>query len=883
MSDSIKNKKASTELEVAKEQPAVVNVRDQEIVQELTKSYIDYAMSVIVARALPDVRDGLKPVQRRILYSMFETGNKPGTAFRKVAKIVGEIMGNYHPHGSAAIEDAMVRLAQSWNVRYMLVEGQGNFGNMDGYKHAAARYIEARLHKNSELLLSEIDKNTVDFTPNYDTTSKEPVVLPAIVPNLILNGGEGIAVGMATKVPPHNLGEVIDSMVAIVSQGVSRFTDENKNTINYENDLRRVEQLVDLPTNRFPIFDSEVEIKEILKYIKGPDFPTGGEIFDSSEISEVYLTGRGRILMRGISEIEEGKNGRYQIVITELPYQTSREKLIAKIAELVNNDKIKGISDIKNLSNREGTRIVVELKRDAKPKTIQNQLYKYTELQKAFNANMLALVDGEPQLLNIKQILIHFINYRQQVVIRQHEFELAKRREREHILEGLLIAIDNIDEVINTIRKSKDTETARTALMDKFNLTTIQAEAILDMQLRKLAALERQKLENEYAQIQKEIKEILNLLSDPNVSLKYILDQWQQVREKYADKRLTRINNGKADEINEEDLIAKEEVFVTISEQGYIKRLKNNVYQTQSRGGVGKKAMTTKEDDSVRHVFSCNTHDEILFFTNKGRVFVLRVYEVPEYSSRAAKGVPAINLVNLEQGELITSVLTRSSQGHIIDEDVAQEGENKSEKNGANYKYLFMATRYGVVKKTELSEFANVRSNGLIAIRLDDGDELIWVKPTTGENTLMLITRQAKSIHFHEKDVRETGRATRGVRGINLRKDDTVISMDVLRNLEDLLLTVSENGFGKVTQLSQFTLQRRGGSGIFAAQISKKTGNLVSARVLDHPNRELLIVSANGQAVRIPTNQLPNRNRQTMGVTLMRVKDGDHVAAIAVV
>jgi len=587
--------------------------------------------------------------------------------------------------------------------------------------------------------------------------------------------------------------------------------------------------------------------------------------------------------MRGITSIEESKGGKFQIIITELPYQVNKQRLIAKIAELVKDGKIGGISDIKDLSNREGIRVVIELKRDAKPKAVQNQLYKFTELQKTFSANMLALVDGEPHLLNIKQILLNFVGHRQVVVMRRNEYDLAKKREREHILEGLTIALDNLDEVINTIRKSADADVAKQALIDKFSLSEIQSQAILDMQLRRLAALERKKIEEEYKEIQKAIKEILTLLNSPEKVLSVIAEELKELKTRYNDKRRTKVHKGKAGEISEEDLVAKEDVIVTVSEQGYIKRIKDNTYETQGRGGVGKKAMTTKEDDAVRHVFSCNTHDEVMFFTNQGRVFVLRVYEIPEYSTRAAKGVPIINLINITQGELVTSVLTRRADGTIIDEDVTQEHEQKTEGKGKSYKFLFMATRKGIVKKTELQDFNNIRSSGLIAIKLNEGDELIWVKPTTGDSTLMLITELAKSIHFHESDVRETGRATMGVRGINLKSTDAVIAMDVIRKTEDFLLTISVNGYGKITMLDQFPLQKRGGTGVFAARVNSKTGNLAAARVLDHPHLELLIMSANGQAVRVPTEELPEHNRQTAGVRMMKLKDEDYVAAIAII
>lgn len=856
-------------------------IQNQSIVEELRRSYIDYAMSVIVARALPDARDGLKPVQRRILYAMDKMGINYNSQYKKVARIVGDVMGKYHPHGDAAVADALVRMGQEWNMRYMLIDGQGNFGSIDGDPHAAMRYIEARLHKHAAEMLQDMDKRTIDFAPNFDGSEIEPLVLPSVLPNLLVNGGEGIAVGMATKIPPHNLSEVIDALQETLRHGNSLLP-EGVVALDYNTAIRKETDLDSLTKERFPKFSSEVEIAQLLKHIKGPDFPTAGDIFDSKEIAAVYETGRGRILMRGKTQIEENKGGKFQVVITELPYQVNKQRLIAKIAELVKDNKITGISDIKDLSNRQGIRIVIELKRDAKPKAVENMLYKYTELQKAFNANILALVDGEPQLLNIKQVLSHFIAHRQEVVIRRYEYDLAKKREREHILEGLVIALDHLDEIISIIRNSKNADEAKDTLMAKFKFSDIQAQAILDMQLRRLAALERQKIEDEYKAIVAEIKAILLTLSDPAKILSVIGDEFLALKEKYGDKRLTRVHAGKAGEISEEDLVAEEEVFVTISEQGYIKRFKNDSYQTQGRGGVGKKAMATKEDDAVRHVFSCNTHDMIMFFTNKGRVFSMKVHEVPEYSTRAAKGVPVINLINIEQGELVTSVLTRGKDGKIIDEDINQEHEQATESKHS-YKFLFMATRKGTVKKTEMSEFDSIRSNGLIAIKLDDGDELIWVKPTTGNDNIMLVSRQAKSIQFNETDVRETGRASMGVRGIKLKEDDEVIAMDVLRNTEDFLLTISINGYGKVTRLNQYPVQNRGGSGVFAARVNSKTGDLAAARMLDHPDLDLLIMSAKGQAVRVPTKELPEHNRQTAGVRMMKLKDDDSVAAIAIV
>lgn len=858
------------------------NLVKQDIVSELKQSYIDYAMSVIVSRALPDVRDGLKPVQRRIMYSMYSSGILPSTPYKKVARIVGDVMGKYHPHGDASVADALVRMAQDFSMRYTLVDGQGNYGSIDGDPAAAMRYIEARLEKLGHEMLKGVEE-TVDFGPNYDGNEIEPQVLPAAVPNLLLNGGEGIAVGMATKIPPHNLNELVGALVKMVDNGNSwDFNELSDSKVDYKEVLKRREEIANLPKNRFHRFNTQLEVKDLLTEIKGPDFPTGGHIYNAKSISAVYETGRGAVLMRGVSEIEEIKGGKFRIIITQLPYQVNKAMLITKIAQLYKDKKIEGISDLRDESNKQGIRIVIELKKDAKPKTVQNQLYKYTELQKNFNVNMLALVNNEPRLLSLKEVLELFLTHRQEIVIRRSEYDLAKTREREHILAGLMIALDHLDEVINLIRRSKDADTAKSELMSQFKLSDIQAQAILDMQLRRLAALERQKIEDEYKEVLKRIEDLLFILNTPSKVLEIIKAELLDVKERFGDNRKTKVFKGDVDEFSEEDLISKEQTFVTISAQGYIKRVKEDTYKAQKRGGVGVKAATTKDEDSVRHVFSCSTHDEILFFSNLGKVYSLKVYDIPE-ASRIAKGIPLVNLANLSQGELITSVLTRSSSGAILDEEILQEGEEKRESQGKNYKYLFMATKKGTVKKTEIKEFDNIRSNGLIAIALTNDDELIWVKPTTGESEIILVTKEAKSIHFKEEDVRETGRASQGVRGIKLKSSDEVISMDVVRSKEEFMLTISENGFGKITQLEQFTVQNRGGSGIFAAKVNSKTGNLVIARILDHPQKELLIISAKGQAVRIPTNELPLRNRQTSGVTLMRVKDGDKVTAATII
>ncbi|KXK26596.1 MAG: DNA gyrase subunit A [candidate division WS6 bacterium OLB20] len=854
-------------------------VREQSITHEMRSSYINYAMSVIVARALPDVRDGLKPVQRRILYAMYRQQFLPNGSYKKSARTVGEVIGKYHPHGDTAVYDAMVRMAQEFSYRYMLVDGQGNFGSIDGDSAAAMRYTESRLHKNAMRILRDLEKNTVDFSPTYDGTHMEPNILPSLLPNLLLNGAEGIAVGMATKIPPHNLGELADAMIDMLGRGNS--AENVAIDYSYLDSIKTQADLDTLTDERLPSFNSDIEIAELLKHVPGPDFPTGAEIYDQEEIKKAYATGRGRILMRAVASIEELKGGKFQIIITELPYQVNKANLVLKIADLVKDKRIEGISDIRDESNKLGIRIVIDLKRDAKPKTLLNKLYKYTEMQKAFNANMLALVDGEPKLLNLKRILELFIEHRQEIIIRRSEYDLAKAREREHILEGLMIALDNLDDVIQTIRDSADADVAKANLMSKFKLSEIQAQAILDMQLRRLAALERQKIEEEYKQIKQTIAELLALISSPEQILITISTELAELKEKYSDARRTKVFKGKVGEISEEDLVASEDVIITISEQGYIKRMKQDVYTVQKRGGKGKKGATMKEDDGVMHILSCNTHDDILFFTSQGRVFTLKVYDIPEFG-RQARGQAIVNLINTEQGETIQSVLTKSAEGKIFDEDVTQENEEKTEKK--EYKFLFMATRQGIVKKTELEEFNNIRANGLIAIKLGDGDELAWVKPTTGHNEVVLITKKARSIRFHEEDVRPTGRATMGVKGINFKfKGDEVIVMDVVRRNEDLILTVSENGFGKVTALSDFPTQNRGGMGVFGARVNSKTGDLATARILDHPELELLIMSADGQAVRIPTNDLPQRNRQTSGVRLMKLPAKDRVTAVAII
>lgn len=857
-------------------------VKKRKITAEMKHSYLNYAMSVIVSRALPDAKDGLKPVQRRILYAMHKLGFFHNKAYKKSARTVGEVIGKYHPHGDTAVYDAMVRLAQDFNVRYPLIDGQGNFGSIDGDSAAAMRYTESRLQRITLDILEGLDKNTVNFRTNYDGSTSEPEILPSKLPILLLNGGDGIAVGMATKIPPHNLTEICDATIRIIDEG-NKAENISKTIPNYKEILFTEDDLDKLPKNRFPSFSSDLTSKDLIQQVKGPDFPTGGEIYDQSEIINAYSTGKGRILMRAVASIEEQKGGRYQIIITQIPYQVNKARLIQKIADLVKNKKVVGISDIRDESNKEGMRIVVDIKRDGKPKTILNRLFKYTEMQKAFNANMLALVDGEPRVLTLKNSLEYFIQHRQEITIRKTEYNLAKNREREHILEGLMIALSNLDDVIQTIRESKDAEIAKNNLIKKFKLSLIQAQAILDMQLRRLAALERQKIEEEYEQVKKSIDELLHVLTNPTEVLRIIKSETEEIKQKFGDERRTKVFKGKVGEISEEDLIPNEEVIVTVSTQGYIKRIIQKSYHAQKRGGVGKRFMTTKENDNVEHVFSTNNHDDILFFTSKGRVFQIKVYDIPE-TSRISKGKPIINLINIEQDELITSILTINKLGNIIDEDVLQEGEQATENHGKAYEFITMATKYGTIKKTRIEEFQNIKSNGLIAIKLNKNDDLAWVRPTTGDSDIVLITKMGRSIRFHESDIRPTGRATMGVRGIKFKfKNDEVIAMDVVRHKETVLLTLSERGFGKTTLLEQYPTQNRGGQGVFTAKLNAKTGNLVAARIIDHPRKELLIMSKHGQAVKIPTEELPERNRQTSGVKMIRLRADDTVAAIAII
>lgn len=800
-------------------------VMPRTIETEMETSYIEYAMSVIVARALPDVRDGLKPVHRRILYVMNSNGLRHTAKYRKSARIIGDVMGKFHPHGNLAIYDAMVRLAQDFSMRYPLVDGQGNFGSMDGDPPAADRYTEARMAGIAEELLFDIDKETVDFRPNYDGSEKEPVVLPAKLPNLLLNGQMGIAVGMATNIPPHNLGEVIDAISYLTNH-------------------------------------PEAAVEDLMQFVKGPDFPTGGIIYGQDSIRQAYGTGKGSIVVRAVAEIVEGKKDDYSIVITEIPYAVNKSTLVEKIAELVKDKRITGISDLRDESSRHGIRIVVELKRDAYPKKILNQLYKLTPMQSAFHVNMLALVDGiQPRVLSLEMILREYLKHRQTVVRRRTEFELRKARERAHILEGLKIALDNIDEVIKTIRAAQSADEAAANLIKKFKLSALQAKAILAMQLRTLVGLERQNIEDQLAELIKLIAELEKILADESEILRVIREELEEMKAKYGDARRTKIVAGELGKFSEEELVPNEQVIVTLTTGNYIKRIASSTYKSQGRGGKGIMGMTTKEEDVVEHLVLTQNHNYMLFFTNKGRVFRLKVHEIPA-SSRTAKGAAVVNLLQLQPEEKVTSLITFGAK---------PDGT-----------YLFMATKCGTVKKTPVSDYANVRANGLIAIKLDAGDELKWVKLTSGSDEIVMSTTLAQALRFKETDVRPMGRATRGVRGIRLRPNDSVVGMDVAVPGSQLLV-VMENGYGKRTKIEQFTTHARGGVGIKAGVVSAKTGRTLDVRAVTDIKEDLVIVSTQGQVIRLALSGISLIGRATQGVRIMRMNEGDKVASVALV
>jgi DNA gyrase subunit A len=863
----------------------IAGIRNVNIEDEMKRSYIDYAMSVIVARALPDVRDGLKPVQRRVIYAMYERGIMPDSAFSKSAKVVGDVIGNYHPHGDVAVYDALARMVQEWTLRYPLIKGQGNFGSIDGDSPAAMRYTECKLDKISLKLLDRLDKGTVDFTPNYSGEKFEPSVLPAEFPNLLANGIDGIAVGMATKIAPHNLGEIIDGTIAMIEAGnIAKNLEFKFSKYAAKDYYEAADYDISGRGITYPTFESGLNVDDLMKYIKGPDFPTAAEVYNSKDIREAFETGRGRALMRAVTTIEEGEKGKAQIIVTQLPYKVNKARLAEKIFDLLKDGKVEGISDIRDESTtKEGIRLVVEMKKGVIPNVLLNKLYKYTEMQVAFNYNMVAIVDMEPRTLSLKELLEQFLRHRYEVIIRASLHDLNEKIQRAHILEGLKIALDHIDEIIKTIRASKNADDAKTQLIAKFKFSDVQAQAILDMQLRKLAALERQRIEDEYNEVQKAIKELISLLDSSKKVESVIKDGLLLVKEKFADKRRTKIIKAMPGEFSDEDLIEKENIIVAISRSGYIKRLKEGEFRSQNRGGKGSVGTTTKEDDHVEHLIYCDTHSEILLFSNKGKVYSLRAFEIPEMTKKS-KGLPLVNLITVEQGEIITSVLARvaGSLGKVADEDQTQEGEVVMSNILKNYKYLFMATRKGVVKKVAIEEFDGIRKSGLIAINLDSGDELIFVRPTQGNSDVLMMTENAKTVRFQEAKVNPTGRASRGVRGIRLVGEDNLVMMDIVRSNENRVLVVSENGFGKLTPLSDFPPKGRGTKGMFGYKITSKTGKIAAARIIDHPNKEILIMSKNGQSIRTPLSSIRVAGRVTSGVIIFRPDKGDGVAACAV-
>lgn len=813
---------------------AVDGVEELTVENVMEDSFLRYSMSVIIDRALPDVRDGLKPVHRRILYAMYKNGWRAPHATVKSARIVGEVMGKYHPHGDSSIYDAMVNLAQPWKMRYTLVEGQGNFGSMDGDDPAASRYTEARMDKVGAELLADIEKETVDFRDNFDGTEKEPVVLPAALPNILLNGQMGIAVGMATNIPPHNLGEVVDATVALIE-------------------------------------NPEASLEDLMKHVKGPDFPTGAEVYGGAPMKQAYATGKGSVTIRAVANIEERKNGRFNIVITEVPYGMSKEGFIEKVRQLVLDKKLTHIADVRDESARGKIRVVVELKKDAYPKKILNQLYKMTDLQTNFHYNVLALVNGiQPRIMGLKEILAEFVKHRQKVIRRRTEFDLRKAKERAHILEGLKIALDNIDEVIKTIRESYDDADKR--LMERFGLSEIQAAAILAMQLRRLQGLERDKIEAELQELMALIAKYEEILADEAKILNVVKEELLAMKEKYGDKRRSKIFNHELGKFSEEELIPEEESVILLTAENYIKRVSQTDFRRQNRGGKGKRGMTTKEEDVISQILTTNSHDYLYIFTSQGRMFKMKAYEVPQ-ASLTAKGTAAVNLLNMHPDEKITEIIKYNEDN--------QQSDDKSDDEADEY--LFMATKNGTIKKTAMKNYANVRSNGLITIKLDPGDELKWVKPTTGKNDIIISTSAGQAIRFNEADVRAMGRSAMGVRGMRLRPKDEVVGMDIVTDPKQKLIAVSANGYGKSTLVANFPTHKRGGVGIKVAAVTAKTGPIVAVHTLDPEASEVIMMSSNGQAIRVAVKDIPTLGRATQGVRIMRMAEGDTVASIGIV
>lgn len=816
-------------------------IEQRPIVEEMRTAYLDYAMSVIISRALPDVRDGFKPVHRRILYSMWQSGLRSSAKFKKCATVVGDVLGKYHPHGDSAVYDSLVRMAQDFSLRYPLIKGQGNFGSLDGDSAAAYRYTEAKLAAIAEEMLFDIEKDTVNFAPNYDGSHKEPTVLPAKLPNLLLNGTLGIAVGMATNIPPHNLTELCDGIAALIE-------------------------------------NPELTVEELMTFVKGPDFPTGGVIYNVKDILQAYSTGKGGIVMRAKTDIVEEKNGSFRILITEIPYQVNKATLLEQIASLVQEKKLEGIKDLRDESNKDGVRIVVELKRDAYPKKILNQLFKMTQLQETFHVNMLAVVDGiQPRVLTLKNILEEYIKHRQVIVRRRTEYDLQKAKDRAHILEGLRIALLKIDEIIATIKKSKDKDEARGNLMSKFKLSELQSVAILEMRLQQLANLERLKVEQEYNEKMELIKELESILKSAKKMLDIIKKEVLDLKEKFGDDRRTQIVKSALGDFSLEDLIPEEDTVVMITADGYVKRLPPDTFRQQRRGGKGVAGLTTKEEDQVEHLFSTNTHADLLFFTTRGRAFLLKAHEVPQ-GSRTSKGQAIVNFLQLAPGEKVSAILPMD---HYL------SGKKKKSEE-IPFKFLVMVTNQGTIKKTALEDFANVRRNGLIAITLHEGDDLKWVKPTGGKDEISLVTKNGQSIRFTEEDVRAMGRQAAGVRGIKLKKNDAVIGMDVIPKelgKTGQLFTIAENGLGKRTTLDEYKLQGRGGSGIRTMKVTAKTGGLVGAFISDKDDaRDLILISKKGIVLRVPFKTVPSLGRDTQGVRVMRFKEeGDLVSSVAFV
>jgi len=811
-------------------------VRSVDINDEMRDSYLDYAMSVIVSRALPDARDGLKPVHRRILYAMHDMGIRSNTSYKKSARIVGEVLGKYHPHGDSAVYDAMARMAQPFSLRYMLVDGQGNFGSIDGDSPAAMRYTEARLDAMAELLLEDIDRDTVNFTDNFDGTLQEPSVLPARLPNLLLNGTSGIAVGMATNIPPHNLNEVVTAVNYLIG---TMITPEGE-PIN--------EEL------------AEVTTEDLMSIVSGPDFPTGGMIVGSEGIIQAYATGKGRVIMRAKSHVEEMDSGRFRIVVTEIPYQINKTTIIERIASLVREGRLDGISDLRDESDRRGIAIVIELKRSAQPRTVLNRLLKYTPLQSTFGVQMLALVDNEPRLLSLKAALKHFINHRREVIQRRTEYELARAKRRAHILEGLLIAVSNIDAIINTIRESESADAARTALMDQYTLTEEQAQAILDLQLRRLAALERLKIEEEYQQLRELIEELEFLLAHPKKILEQIRDELNELVQKHGDERRTEIIPAE-DDLNEEDLVVDEDVLIFITKQGYVKRVSAEEYRTQGRAGKGVIGIITRDEDDIQHMFSAGSRDSILYFTDKGKVYQEKAYQIPDMG-RTAKGFPLIGILQMDTDEHVTAALPVPSFEEVD--------------------YCTMVTRQGRIKRVAVSAFESVRPSGLIAISLDEGDELGWVKVTKGNQDVIVVTTDGYSIRFNEEQVRAMGRSAAGVNAIRLTDGDTVSAMDIINNPDADLLVVTENAFGKRTALSEYTPQSRYGLGLRTLSRNDRTGPIIGARVVEDGDHITLVTSF-GKAIRIRANDISRIGRSTMGVRVMKLAKGDSIASMALI